>query len=264
MAEPNPIASISALGPGAGSFIAHHMDLTFRCILHGPSVTTEPEFVRLLTNQPHPFGNFVLLSAQPTKDLIEAAIEPLLQCKAPSAVILLGPAPEPVHASLLKAGFESHAPMPAMGINIEKLPPTPLPAGCTFAELGDGFTDEQWARTFSDGYELPRPVGTHFGPPSTTLDPTLKYFAILKDGKPVCTSLVYLKDGVAGIYGVATLPEERGNGLGAFVTAEPLRIAQKLGYNVGILQASEAGHPVYKRLGFADFGALPLYIRMPS
>jgi predicted acetyltransferase len=75
---------------------------------------------------------------------------------------------------------------------------------------------------------------------------------------------VYLHNGVAGIYGVATLPEERGNGLGAHMTAAPLRIARELGYRVGILQASEDGHPVYRRLGFADFGEVPLYLRLQA
>ena len=76
----------------------------------------------------------------------------------------------------------------------------------------------------------------------------------------VCTSFVFLADGVAGIYCVATVPEERGKGLGAYATAEPLRLVRELEYRVGVLQSSPAGHSLYRKLGFADVGEVPLYM----
>lgn len=76
--------------------------------------------------------------------------------------------------------------------------------------------------------------------------------------------MLYLADGLAGIYCVATLPAERGKGLGAHVTAESLRAALPLGYGVGVLQATEAGHGVYRGLGFTDVGSVPMFIRMPG
>lgn len=47
-------------------------------------------------------------------------------------------------------------------------------------------------------------------------------------------------------------------------TAEPLRIARRLGYRVGVLQSSQTGHPVYLGLGFADAGEVPMFVRMPA
>jgi ribosomal protein S18 acetylase RimI-like enzyme len=76
--------------------------------------------------------------------------------------------------------------------------------------------------------------------------------------------MLYLADGLAGIYCVATLPEERSKGLGAHATAEALRVAQALGYHVGVLQSSSAGHGVYLRLGFGDYATVPMFIRMPG
>jgi predicted acetyltransferase len=67
----------------------------------------------------------------------------------------------------------------------------------------------------------------------------------------VCTSLICLADEVAGVYCVATIPEERGKGLGSHATAEPLRLVGKLGYRVAVLQSSRAGHSMYAKLGFA-------------
>ena len=75
---------------------------------------------------------------------------------------------------------------------------------------------------------------------------------------------MYLRNGVAGIYAVSTVPNHRRKGLGAYATAEPLRIAAELGYRVGILQASGPGQPVYRGLGFNEFGQIPLFARLPT
>jgi predicted acetyltransferase len=79
------------------------------------------------------------------------------------------------------------------------------------------------------------------------------------DGKPVATSQLFTSAAVAGIYNVTCLPEARNKGIGAAITMAPLRDAVEMGYCVGILQASDMGYPVYKRLGFEDFGKLSLY-----
>jgi hypothetical protein len=98
----------------------------------------------------------------------------------------------------------------------------------------------------------------------TSPDARMQFFAIRRSGAIVCTSACYLEEGLAGIYCVSTLPTERRNGLAAHATAEPLRLAAQLGYRVGILQSSESGHTLYKSLGFADFGGVPFYIRIPA
>ena len=82
------------------------------------------------------------------------------------------------------------------------------------------------------------------------LDGPYRSHVVYWEGKPVSTAAVFLGQEVAGIYTVATLPEVRGKGFGAAVTLAPLLEARSLGYRVGILQASEMGFPVYKRLGF--------------
>jgi hypothetical protein len=98
----------------------------------------------------------------------------------------------------------------------------------------------------------------------TSPESAMQFFAVRRNGKIVCTSACYLDGGLAGIYCVSTIPEERRKGLGAHATAEPLRLAARAGYRVGILQSSEAGHGLYRSLGFADFIGVPLYVRIPG
>ena len=85
------------------------------------------------------------------------------------------------------------------------------------------------------------------------------YLALL-DGKPVGTSQLFLSEGVAGIYNVTCIPEARGQGIGSAITLAPLLKAHKMGYQIGVLQASQKGYNIYRRLGFQDFGKLSLYL----
>jgi GNAT superfamily N-acetyltransferase len=82
------------------------------------------------------------------------------------------------------------------------------------------------------------------------LDAPYRSYVAYWEGKPVSTAAIFFGQEVAGIYSVATAPEARGKGFGAAITLTPLLDARKMGYRVGILQASEMGFPVYKKLGF--------------
>ena len=260
--------SMTVLGTDIVRVSTMHIDHAFRHVLRGPGVVSDRRFVRLITGESHPFGNMAIVSDPADLPGTEAAIEPLLHCGAPASIMFTGPVSASVGDRLKGAGFESHGEMPAMAVDIDSLIPTGLPTGYSFTRIGSGPEGDEWAEAFSAGYELPRGVGDVFSPNAVHAtmvgDASIQYFAIRKNERLVCTSFAYLADGVAGIYCVATLPEERGKGLGAHATAEPLRLVRKLGYRVGVLQSSPAGHSVYRKLGFSDVGEVPLYVRMPG
>jgi len=249
------------MGSQAGAHAAEHIDLAFRAILRGPMVAANPRFIRLITGAPHPFGNFALLSHADDPGAAREAIEPLCCCGAPAAVLTTTIPSGSLASQLLDAGFERHAGLPAMAVEIEHLAATPLAAGYTFLEITPADRGV-WGEAFAAGYELPLPAGEQFAAGVGT--PGIRYYAIRKEGTIVCTSLLFSGNGLAGIYGVATLPGERKKGLGAFATAEPLRRAYELGYRVGVLQASAAGHPVYRKLGFTDLAEVALFVRVPA
>lgn len=266
MPKSQPFPSLDAVGPTLGPLSAAHIDSAFRRILRGPSATFAPSFTRLVTGEPHPFGNFVVVRRGDDPDAIAAGIEPLCRCGAPSAVLLTVPPTEALLSLLARDGFVRHGGLPAMAVAIDALAPTRLPDAYTFERLNGRTARDAWSEAFARGYELPRRIGDEFGAPlgDDTGGDDLQYFAVLRDGAIVSTSLLHLSAGVAGIYCVATVPQERRRGLGAHATAEPLRLAQAQGYRVGVLQSSEAGHPVYRALGFADVGDVLLFVRMPA
>ena len=86
---------------------------------------------------------------------------------------------------------------------------------------------------------------------SSLIDSNIIAFVIYDmDNKPVSAVMTVLSDEVAGIYWVGTAESARGKGLGSFVTQIATNSGFDSGKNLVILQASEAGERVYKRLGY--------------
>lgn len=83
------------------------------------------------------------------------------------------------------------------------------------------------------------------------------------EGKPVANSHLLLTCGVAGIFGVATLPEVRRKGVGTALSLAPLRDARDMGYRVGVLQSSRMGLGVYQKIGFKEYCTIEGYRWQP-
>jgi predicted GNAT family acetyltransferase len=262
------IESIRSMGDEVGVRAARHMDIAFRSVMTGPGSEQNADWFRLITGEAHPMGNVALISTADDLDAALAATAPLVSCGAPAAAIFTSGVSRTVSDAVKAQGFATEASMPAMAVDIDTMRPTALPPGYEWARIGGGEEGCAWARALAVGYELPQPLADLFAPEAVGVDMAsdapIQFFAVLRNGRQVATSMLYLADGLAGIYCVSTLPEERQKGLGAHATAEALRIARRLGYRVGVLQSSRAGHPVYLGLGFGDYAQVPMLIRMPG
>jgi len=260
--------SIRSMGDATGARAARHMDIAFRRMMSGPGSQQNDRWFRLITGEMHPMGNVALISAGDHVESALEAIAPLIDCGAPAAAIFTAGLSRAVSDAVKTRGFATEASMPAMAVDIDEMRPTALPPGYEWSRIGAGAEGRAWAETLAVGYGLPQPLADLFSPEALDVDMSrdaqAQFFAVLRDGRQVSTSMLYLEDGLAGIYCVSTLPEERQKGLGAHATAEALRVARRLGYRVGVLQSSGAGHPVYLKLGFGDYAQVPMLIRMPS
>jgi len=155
--------------------------------------------------------------------------------------------------ALSKHGFGFSDGTPGMAVELQALKePTETVPSLEVRVVADKESLQDWVKIFVSGYGFPSDwkdtvynlwlaLGIGF--------PMRNYLAYL-DGQPVSTSTVFYGGGVAGIYCMATLPEARGKGIGTAVALKPLHNARELGYAISVLQSSEMGFSVYKRLGF--------------
>lgn len=161
-------------------------------------------------------------------------------------------------------GFHFSDGPPSMAADLRALNETGgTPQGLRIITVTDERALQAWVRTFIVGYEMPPDWEKPLLEMMTCLGPELPvrhYLGYLED-KPVATSNLFLSAGVAGLQFVATLPQARGRGLGGAMSLAALLEARQMGYRIGILQSSEMGFPVYRRLGFQHVCKVDHYYR---
>lgn len=139
-------------------------------------------------------------------------------------------------------------------------PPSLLPSELRIVEVEDAATLAVAESVAIDGYPLPelQPVrpGSLFD--ASWLGGPLRIWVGYVDGRVIATASAYVDDAVTGIYLVVTLPEARGRGYGAAITA---RAALANPAVPAVLQASDMGRPVYERLGFAALDRYSLWVK---
>jgi len=90
--------------------------------------------------------------------------------------------------------------------------------------------------------------------------PVWRAAIVSHDGIDRGAAALLFSHGIAGVYWVGTLPEARKQGLATLLVHWLTNFGFESGARAVVLQASEAGAPVYRRLGFADFTHYPMYV----
>ncbi len=80
------------------------------------------------------------------------------------------------------------------------------------------------------------------------------------DGEPVCTAATLVASGAVGLYSVATLPGHERKGYGEAITRHAVERARaSSGFTRLILQATDAGLALYRRLGYRTVTHFGIY-----
>lgn len=73
------------------------------------------------------------------------------------------------------------------------------------------------------------------------------------NGQIVSTTMMFIRNKIAGLHLVGTLDKHRGKGFGSFITKYALKYAVEKGCTHCVLQASKMGKSIYNKVGFNEF-----------
>lgn len=90
-------------------------------------------------------------------------------------------------------------------------------------------------------------------------DLNFNYYSGYLNGKAVVSSIFFKGKFAAGIFYIGTIPEVRGKGIAQAMVNYILNKAKKEGYMFCVLQASEMGYPLYKKIGFKEYYTTDIY-----
>lgn len=167
----------------------------------------------------------------------------------------LSPAAGHAAEALTAAGIGPAGETPAMAADLDHLVAPEPGAGVTVQRVGDERALRAFSRTIVEGTGLPQFEDAWFAffeRLGLAQDDPVQSVLARVDGVPAAGATVSMSDGVAGLYGVATLEAYRRRGLGAMVSKAALDLARDRGYRIGVLQSSGLGLGVYRAMGFEE------------
>ncbi|HEX5633582.1 MAG TPA: GNAT family N-acetyltransferase [Gemmatimonadales bacterium] len=175
-----------------------------------------------------------------------------------------GDTPSSLGAVLCQAGLAPAGGELAMALDLAKADVTaPLPAGLVVERVRTPEALRDFARINAANWSPPdvQVLAFYERAAALLLGPgcPLRLYLGRVDGEPVATAQLTVDADSVGLYNIATLAEWRGRGFGSALTRWPLAEARAEGHRVAILQASDDGAGIYRRIGFQAFGEIVEY-----
>ena len=223
------------------------------------------EMIRISSGVPYPLLNFVARPRFHPRQ-VSSHIQSLKQYFAARGVpylVYLHPSasPQDLGQHLERQGLHHWGSQDGMAL--ERLDPRVRTNHDVQVEVGrDADTLSRAAEIYAEAYHLPTSAATYMKSVMMTAlyDPAVYIYLARLHGIPAGSLTLVLKAGVAGLYGLGTLPEYRGHGVGTSLMVRAILEASALGFRVAVLQAPPSAVRLYRRLGFETYFRVEIFI----
>ena len=206
-----------------------------------------PSFYRRVQIKPTPERNPQLL--EDLRQLLEQPAPPPLVCCVQEQVY-----PE-LNADLAAMGLVLFRVQTGMVLSLDEF--QPLPQDPHVIRISRDRLEE-WAVTCKDAFDKPDEL-----PAFELLWDKCWFYGYEVDGKLVSTSMFDLAGDIGSLHEVSTLSDYRRKGIASAVVSRILSDAMQAGCTAVGLQASDAGLPVYEKLGFRTVNHICNYVAPP-
>ena len=147
----------------------------------------------------------------------------------------------------------------------ERLAESPPPENVTLTRVTETKDAADYGQVMTAAFGLSQDVAEDvFGKAQSLSAANVVAFVARRKKRPIAASMVIQTGAVAGIYYVGTIPEARGQGLGELCTRAAADAGFDLGADAIVLQASVAGEPLYRRMGFQPLTRYKWYRFSPT
>lgn len=237
----------------------------------GGEVCELPGLIAAWCNTALPFSNAIFLS-RPVEDRadLEERVGALADYlagkrKAPLVAVCEEWIPEPLRSAapeiIARAGLKPVMTLTGMVADELAAPVRPLPE-LTYERVSDEAARNQVSDVNSAAYGVSLEVGREaIAQAGIWTDDSFGYLGYL-DGRAVAVAATTVVNGRLHVVCVASLPGMQRRGYGEAVVRHSLNCAAAAtGLRRTTLHATEAGHPVYRRMGYRDAATFPVYSR---
>ena len=161
-------------------------------------------------------------------------------------------------------GFTHKDDWSAMAIDLENIPESfNFPEGMEIKEVLNLDELQIWTDILVKSFEFPEIIQSYkkYFINAGLESPNSHYYLGFLNGKPVATGVLFEGEGAAGLFYIGTIPKARKQSIAKTMIYYLLNEAKNREYNISVLQASEMGYPVYKKIGFKKYYTTQIYRR---